>query len=112
MVCRGLLVRLQARHGMEDEVAAFLREALEIVNREDTTRVWFAIRLDLSTFGIFDAFETEEGRQRHLAGELAAVLMERAPALFVRKPVVDYVDIVAAKLPEPSFINEQASVAA
>ncbi len=74
MVRYGLLVRLQARPGKEAAVADFLHEALEQVNREDSTRVWFAIRLDVSTFGIFDAFEDELGRQSHLAGEVAAAL--------------------------------------
>ena len=102
MVKVGLLVRLQAKAGKEAEVTAFLREALEMVNREDSTRAWFAVRLDLSTFGIFDAFEDELGRQGHMAGPMAAALVARAPELFVRRPVIDHIDILAAKLPEVS----------
>ena len=105
MVRYGLLVRLQAREGKEAEVGAFLREALEQVNQEDSTRAWFGIRLDQSTFGIFDAFEDERGRQNHLAGRVAADLVARAPDLLVRQPVIDHVDIVAAKLPDESCVN-------
>jgi hypothetical protein len=52
-----------------------------------------------STFGIFDAFPDESGRQAHLSGRVAAALTEKASELFSQAPMIDKVDVLAAKLP-------------
>ena len=57
----GILATLKAKPGKESEVEAFLKSALPLANQEAETVVWFALRLDLSTFGIFDAFAGEAG---------------------------------------------------
>jgi len=44
---------------------------------EPATTAWFGIRLGPNTFGIFDAFPNEEGRQAHLSGKVAAALMQK-----------------------------------
>ncbi len=100
-----LLVRLEAKHGKEEEVADFLRAGLPLVQQEPATVVWFGIRLGPSTFGIFDAFPDEAGRQAHLSGRVAAALMEKASDLFSQAPVIERVDVLAEKLHEapPSF---------
>ena len=100
MVTVGLLVRVEARSGKEDDVAAFLREGLAVAQDEPATTAWFAIRLGASTFGIFDAFPDDSGWQAHLSGRLAAALMERASELFMQPPTVEPVDVLAAKLPQ------------
>ena len=74
----GLLVRLEAKRGKEDEVAQLLRDGLSLVLEEPATPAWFAIRIAPAIFGIFDAFPDEDGRQAHLAGRLAAALIGRA----------------------------------
>jgi quinol monooxygenase YgiN len=99
MVTVGLLVRLEAKPGKQDEVAAFLRGGLALVEAEPATTVWFAVRLGPSTFGIFDAFPDEDGRQAHLAGRVAAALMAQAADLLSQTPVIENVDVLAAKLP-------------
>src|SRR5438132_12658733 len=99
MVNVALLVRLEAKPGKEADVESFLRGGLPIVEEEPATTVWFAIRLGPSTFGIFDAFADEAGRQAHLSGRVAAALMEKASELFVQPPVIENVDVLAAKLP-------------
>ncbi len=76
-----LLVRLEAKPGKEAEVERFLRGGLSIVEDEPATTTWFAIRLGPSTFGIFDAFPDDAGRQAHLAGQVAAALKARASEL-------------------------------
>ena len=48
MVTVGLYVELQAKPGKEEEVANFLREALPVVQREDQTTAWFALRVKAS----------------------------------------------------------------
>jgi quinol monooxygenase YgiN len=99
MVKVALLVRLEAKPGKEKEVEAFLRGGLPIVDDEPATTAWFAIRLSPSTFGIFDAFPDESGRQAHLSGRVAAALMAKASELLSKPPVIEKVDVLAAKLP-------------
>lgn len=99
MVKVALLVRLQAKPGKEAEVARFLEGGLPLVQQEPATTAWFGIQLGPSTFGIFDAFPDEAGRQAHLSGRVAAALMARAPELFASPPVIEKVDVLAAKLP-------------
>ena len=99
MVKVALLVRLEAKPGKEKDVESFLRGGLSVVQEEPETVAWFAIRLGPSTFGIFDAFPDEPGRQAHLLGRVAAALMARASELFSQSPVIEKVEILAAKLP-------------
>jgi quinol monooxygenase YgiN len=95
----GLLVRLEARPGKEGDVASFLERALPLVEEEDFTPVWFAIRFSESEFGIFDAFPDDDCREDHLGGRVAAALVEQTEELFARKPVIERLDVLAAKLP-------------
>jgi quinol monooxygenase YgiN len=99
MVKTGLFVRLEAKPGKEEEVANFLKGGLSVVQGEPATITWFAIRMNNSTFGIFDAFPDEAGRQAHLTGALAAALMEKAPTLLAKPPSIDKVEVLASKLP-------------
>ncbi len=71
MVNVALFVRLEAKPGKEVEVEAFLREGLPLVQDQPATIAWFGIGLGPSTFGIFDAFLDESGRQAHLSGKVA-----------------------------------------
>ena len=72
MASVALLVRLEAKPGKEAEVESFLRGGLSVVQQEPATTAWFAIRLGGSTFGIFDTFPDEAGRQAHLTGDVKA----------------------------------------
>jgi quinol monooxygenase YgiN len=99
MVSVGLFVRMQAKPGKETDVENFLRGGLSLVQEEPATVAWFGIRLGPSTFGIFDAFPDEAGRQAHLSGKVAAALMEKAPELFERPPTIEKIDVLADKLP-------------
>ena len=99
MVNVALFVRLQAKPGKEMEVEQFLRSGLPLVNEEPATMAWFGLRLGPSTFGIFDAFPDEKGRQAHLSGEVAAALMAKAGELLSQPPSIEKVDVLAAKLP-------------
>jgi quinol monooxygenase YgiN len=98
MVHVALLARLEARPGKEDEVADLLKGALPLANAEPATTVWFALKLGPSTFGIFDAFPDDAGRQAHLAGPIAAALMAKAPDLLAQPPTIEPVEVLAAKL--------------
>ena len=99
MVKAALFVRLEARPGKEKEVEDFLLSGLPLVEKEPATTAWFGIRLGPSTFGIFDAFPDDAGREAHLAGKVAAALMAKAGELFARPPSIEKADVLAAKLP-------------
>ena len=98
MVNLSLFVRLEAKPGKENEVAAFLKQWLELANQEATTPIWFALRLGPSTFAIFDAFRDEPSRQKHLNGPIAQALMAQAPNLLASPPVIERLDVLGAKL--------------
>ena len=93
-----LWVKLDAKPGKEGDVETFLRSALPLVQEEPATLAWFAIRLGPSSFGIFDAFPDDAGRQAHLSGKVAAALMAKAPELLASSPSIEKVDVLAAKL--------------
>ena len=92
----GLLVRLESKPGKEGEVEAFLRNGLALVEEELGTSLWFAIRLGASSFGIFDAFSDEQGRQGHLNGKVAEALFAKAPDLFSQPPIVETFETLAS----------------
>jgi len=99
MIKTALFVRLEAKPGKERDVENFLLSGLPLVQEEPATIAWFGIRLGPSTFGIFDAFPDEAGRQAHLTGKVAAALMAKAPELLAKPPVIEKVEVLAAKLP-------------
>ncbi|MBC7924852.1 MAG: antibiotic biosynthesis monooxygenase [Bryobacteraceae bacterium] len=98
MVTVGLLVRLEAKPGKEQEVAEFLKSALPLAEAEPNTTAWFAWQIGPSTFGVYDVFPDDTGRQAHLAGQIAAALMEKASELLAGPPKIEHLDILAAKL--------------
>ena len=112
MVNVALFVRLEAKAGRETEVENFLRGALSLVNKEPGTITWFGIRMGPSTFGIFDAFPDESGRQAHLAGKVGAALKERGDDLFAEPAIMEQVDVLAVKLPQQRSQAGEQSVAA
>ena len=75
------------------------RSAQALAAAEPLTTTWFAVRFDSQTFGIFDAFPDEAGRQAHLSGKVAAALMAKASELLAQPPLIEKVDVLAAKLP-------------
>jgi len=100
MVKTALYVRLEAKPGKEKEVSDFLKSGLALVNNEPATTAWFGIQMGPSTFGIFDAFPDEAGRNAHLNGQVAAALMAKAADLFSKPPSIEKMDVLAAKLPQ------------
>ena len=96
----GLFVRIEAKPGKEVAIEKFLTGALPLVEAEPATTVWFALRLGPPTFGIFDAFPDESGRNAHLSGRVAAALMSgETAALLAKPPAIEKLDVLASKLP-------------
>ena len=99
MITTGLIVRLVSKPGREDDVEAFLRDALPLVDDEPQTVAWLAVRTGASAFAIVDVFPDEAGRRAHLDGPVAAALLARAGELLAAAPEIERVDVIAAKLP-------------
>jgi quinol monooxygenase YgiN len=94
---RGLLALLQARPGRGDELGAFLKSGRELAAAEAGTVTWYAFRIDDTTYGIFDTFEDEDGRQAHVGGEIPAALAKIGPDLLAADPDIKPIDILAVK---------------
>jgi quinol monooxygenase YgiN len=94
---RGLLALLEAKPGKGDELAAFLQQGRELAVAEEGTVTWYAFKLSDTTYGIFDTFESEDGRQAHLGGQIPAALGQVAAELLAKDPDIRLTDIVAVK---------------
>lgn len=92
----GLLVTLKAKEGKELELSNFLNEAVNLARREEKTITWYSFRIDKSTFGIFDTFENESGREAHLQGSIASGIMRLAADLLLEAPKIEKVEILSA----------------
>ncbi|EGJ72621.1 hypothetical protein STTU_p0008 (plasmid) [Streptomyces sp. Tu6071] len=97
-VSKAVLVRLEALPGREDDVRDFLNQALSVVMGEPKTVRWIGIQFGPSSFGIFDAFPDDEGRQTHLSGAVAKALGEKTGELF-EEPTIEQLDVVVEKQP-------------
>jgi hypothetical protein len=91
----GLLALLDAKAGKGAELAAFLEGGEALAAAEIGTVTWYAFKLSDSQYGIFDSFETEDGRQAHLNGEIPTALGQVAPDLLAKEPDIRMVDVIA-----------------
>jgi quinol monooxygenase YgiN len=98
MVTTGLIVRLDAQPGKEEELATFLVDALPLVEGEPQTVAWFALKTSDTSFAIVDVFPDEAGRQAHLDGPVAAALIDKASELLATAQKIERVNVLAAKL--------------
>src|SRR5262245_61901659 len=99
MITKGLLVRLEVKPGLDEQVEQFLTSALPLVQQEAATTAWWAIRFGRSEYGIFDVFPDDAGRDAHLSGAVAKALMENAPTLLSEPPKIQKIDVLSYKLP-------------
>lgn len=93
----GLLVTAKAKKGKEAETSQFFSSAVELARQESKTATWYAIQIDDATFGVFDTFETEEGREAHLNGKIASALMANAAMLLSEPPTIQKIAILSSK---------------
>jgi quinol monooxygenase YgiN len=100
MIKFAIVARVEAKSGKENEVETFLKSALSLAEDETETIHWFALKIGPSTFGIFDTFESENGRKAHLSGKIAAALMAKASTLLAQPPVIEEVELIAIKQPK------------
>jgi quinol monooxygenase YgiN len=93
----GVLALLEAKPEKAAELATLLEQARELAVAERQTVSWYAFKADEVTYGIFDTFETDAGRQAHLAGEIAQALITAAPELLAKEPDIRTVQLLAVK---------------
>ncbi len=92
----GLLATLKAKSGKEMEVENFIKEAVNLARKEEKTITWYSFKIDQNTYGIFDTFENESGREAHLNGDIASALMEKASELLREPPKIEKIEILSA----------------
>src|SRR5205809_2210471 len=92
-----LFARLEAKLGKENEVAKLLEAGLAMAKQEPTTPLWFALRLGPTTFGVFDAFADDNGRQTHLNGPIAKAILAKTPELFSKAPSIEPLEVLGSK---------------
>jgi quinol monooxygenase YgiN len=100
MVKYSLWAQVNAKPGKEKEVEDFLKSAQSIAEQEKETITWYVVKMGPGSFGIFDTFVNEAGREAHLNGEIAkALFSDKTKALLANEPRVDKVDVIASKIP-------------
>ena len=93
----GLLALLEAKEGKGAELGDFLEAGRALAAAEIGTITWYAFKLSDTQYGIFDSFETEDGRQTHLSGEIPTALGQVASDLLAKEPDIRLVDVIATK---------------
>jgi len=91
------VARIEAKPDRAEEVASLLTGALPLAEAEPGTVAWYAARTSPTTFWIFDTFGTEDARQAHINGEIAAALMAKADELLAGPPEILAADVLASK---------------
>jgi quinol monooxygenase YgiN len=93
----GLLATLEAKPGKGDDLARFLESGRALAAAEEGTVTWYAFKISETTYGIFDTFEAEDGRQAHINGEIPKALAAVGAELLATDPDIRPVDILAVK---------------
>ncbi len=91
------VARIEAKPDRAEEVATLLTGALPLAEAEPGTVDWYAARTSPTTFWIFDTFGSEEARQAHINGEIAAALTAKADELLASPPEILAADVLASK---------------
>lgn len=93
----GLLATLKAKPEQAKTVSNFIKGAVDLAKQEKKTLTWYSFQVDETTFGIFDTFEDESGREAHLNGEIAKALMNKADELLSEAPDIKKIKVLSAK---------------
>ena len=97
MAKQAIWVMLKAKPGKEAEVEAFLEQGAVLSNNEPGTVTWYGVKMAPGTYGVFDTFNDEAGRDAHLNGEIAKALMAKAPDLFANELRIERMEILSSK---------------
>lgn len=100
--------QLKAKPGKEQEVEKFLQSAQPLAEKEPETVTWYAVKMAPGSYGIFDTFAEESGRNAHLTGDIAKALFAKAEELFAEPPQVHKLEVLAAKVPGVKALHADA----
>lgn len=103
---KGLLLRVKAQAGAEEQVAQFLRDAETTVEQESGTAAWFALRFDAGHFGVFGVFPDNGARFAHLTGHVPRELARQALSLLGGLPDLELLEVVGAALKPVAGIEQ------
>jgi quinol monooxygenase YgiN len=93
----GILALLEAQPDKVSELGAFLEGGRALAEAEPGTVTWYAFKIDDTSYGIFDTFESHDARQAHLNGAIPQALAQVGPELLTRDPDIRLVDVIAVK---------------
>ena len=93
----GLLALLESKPDKGADLAAFLEAGRELALQEQDTVTWYAFKISETTYGIFDTFDTVEGRQAHIDGEIPKALATAGADLLAADPDIRPIDVLAVK---------------
>lgn len=97
MATKAIWVMLKAKPGKEEAVESFLKLGATMSVAEPATVTWYGVKLGPGTYGVFDTFNDEAGRDVHMNGEIAKALMAHASELFSNEIRIEMMDILADK---------------
>ena len=97
MAKQAIWVMLKAKPGKEADVEAFLKQGAVMSKDEPQTVTWYGVKIAPGMYGVFDTFDDEAGRDAHLNGRIAAVLMANASELFSNELQIEKLEILASK---------------
>jgi len=95
---KAILATIEAKTEHAADVENLLCSAIELANKEAGTTTWFAVKLNATSFAIFDTFADDAGRQAHLNGDIARALLSKADEWLAKAPNIMTADVLAAKL--------------
>jgi len=93
----GVLALLEAKPDKSDDLAELLQSARSLAAAEEGTVTWYGFKVDDTTYGIFDTFESEDARNAHLGGDIPRALAQVGPELLAKDPEIQLVDVLAVK---------------
>jgi quinol monooxygenase YgiN len=95
---RGALLRFTGKPDNLGAVEEFLEAGRGLVADEPETAAWFALRLPLGEYSVFDVFPDNGGRLRHLAGRVPQELLTHGIEVLGSIPELELCSVLAEKL--------------
>ena len=92
------LVEMKTKPGKEAEAEAFLEKEASMVRKEPGTLSWHASKVDgePGVYRVFDTFDTEAAREKHMNGEAGQEFVANADKYF-SEAKISKLTIVAQK---------------
>jgi hypothetical protein len=96
MADEGLLFRLTATGSTEDDVARALEDGPPVGLADLPLTAWYAVRFDMTRFGVLVAFRDRDGQEAHVGDRVASWLRDDLAPLLGAPPEVEGFDVLTA----------------